>query len=326
MKQTFDLMVYLLLCFILSSCSVELKDRKASVPSPTTANGPKILSISELRQEIRGLDQPNQYEYHIRWPDFKGDLRISEGGRMLAVLSGDKGQFTVNNLKGGAELNFLFEQIVDGKITANFLAPVVVPRDFEISGVSFLSQDEVIQAERVFLKASAVIFTREHNLQIKAKELYADGASFRNFAESDSVSERERNGKAGGAITLNIGRAIGQLEVELSGEAAGRGRDGVRILGTGHRGCWGTSGGNGGDAGQFILDVRDDSHFRYHIKNRPGLGGLAGSRGSASIKAPRSESVFPCHTTGPGDNGIAGRPGRVCIKRGMDKDLSCSDL
>lgn len=326
MKQLFNLMICIATCFGSSACSVELKDKaKSTAPAPRV-KPLAVLTQLDLVQDLRGLDKPNQYELQIRWPEFFGELRISHGGQMLDVLLGEQGQYLVDNIEGGAKLSYLIEQIVDGRIKSSFILPVNVPRDFELNGISFLQDDQIIKAERVFLGSDTVVFTREYDLQIHAKELISDGASLRNFTESDGVSEREKNGKAGGKIELHIGRAVGQLEVELSGEAAGRGRDGARVLGTGHRGCWGTSGGNGGDAGQFILDVRDDNHFRYHIKSRPGLGGLAGARGTASVKSPRSESVFPCHTKGPGNNGTAGRPGKVCIKRGLDQVLNCRDL
>lgn len=326
MKQALKLLCYVMLCYGLSACSVALEDKNTSDTPAKMEKTSRGLLLGELEQELRGLDKPNQYEYSIQWPAFTGELRISESGKLLAIVPGEQGHFIVENVIGGSRLRFLYEQIVEGKIVAHFLAPVVVPRDFELNAISYLSKDETIQAARVFLGPGAVVYTREHSLNIQTNELVSDGATLQNFLETDRVEEREKNGRSGGQIKIVAEKARGQLNVELSGEPAGNGRDGVKLRAMGHKGCWGSNGGNGGDAGQFILDVVEDSQFRYHVKNRPGSGGIAGIRGGAFLETSRSVSVFPCYSKVPGVNGSPGKAGRICTKRGSDKELVCLDL
>ena len=83
-----------------------------------------------------------------------------------------------------------------------------------------LREDTVIQNRKVVLDMAAVK-TFEHNLFIIAEEFVSNHSVIRNFPE-DEKAKKFQNGKNGGNILIEAERAIGELQIVLNGEEAGR--------------------------------------------------------------------------------------------------------
>ena len=82
-----------------------------------------------------------------------------------------------------------------------------------------LKEDTVIQNRKVILDM-VLIKTFEHNLFIKAEEFVSNHSVIRNFPESEKA-KKKMNGRNGGNILISTERAIGELQLVLSGEEAG---------------------------------------------------------------------------------------------------------
>lgn len=83
-----------------------------------------------------------------------------------------------------------------------------------------LTENTVIQNRKVVLDMVA-IKTFEHNLFIIAEEFVSNHSVIRNFLESEKA-KKFQNGKSGGNILIEAERAIGELQLVLNGEEAGR--------------------------------------------------------------------------------------------------------
>ena len=83
-----------------------------------------------------------------------------------------------------------------------------------------LTEDTVIQNRQVVLDM-VVVKTFEHNLFIIAEEFVSNHSVIQNFPE-DEKAKKFQNGRSGGNILIETDRAIGELQLVLNGEEAGR--------------------------------------------------------------------------------------------------------
>ena len=83
-----------------------------------------------------------------------------------------------------------------------------------------LTEDTVIKNRKVILDM-AQIKTHEHSLFIIAEEFYSNHSVIQNFPEGRKARKKE-HGKTGGSIQIEAEKAIGELQLVLSGEKGGR--------------------------------------------------------------------------------------------------------
>lgn len=83
-----------------------------------------------------------------------------------------------------------------------------------------LKEDTVIQNRQVVLDM-VKIKTFEHNLFIIAEEFVSNHSIIRNFPEGEKA-KKFQNGRNGGNILIETEKAIGELQLVLNGEEAGR--------------------------------------------------------------------------------------------------------
>ena len=83
-----------------------------------------------------------------------------------------------------------------------------------------LKEDTIIQNRKVVLDM-VLIKTFEHDLFIRAEEFISNHSIIRNFPESEKA-KKSQNGRNGGNILIKTEKAIGELQLVLNGEEAGR--------------------------------------------------------------------------------------------------------
>ncbi|WP_413290034.1 hypothetical protein [Bdellovibrio sp. HCB337] len=199
--------------------------------------------------------------------------------------------------------------------------------DYLIDSAVTLTEDQTLEADRLILTKNAVITTESYNLTIIAKEIVSEGGVIRQFADEARASW-EQNGRSGKMITLKAKKASGQLRIELRGEAGGNGRNGRRLIATLNlsrvidKGCPGSGGGRGGDAGVLYADIADMRALNMNWKNDEGTMGNAGIGFSAS---PGDQNAIqtPCDHQVQGGNGQPGSKGKICLKAANQESFQC---
>lgn len=317
-----------LLLLPLVSCSLEVKDKK----EPPSVGGLTLseVQVSPLTQaqivsRAAGLNEANRYQVELTWPETTGALRITRADKEAALVRGSERFFSEANVIGGSTLSYQIEHLTeDGKLIASFSIAVVVPKDLLLEGEIELKKDTKWEAERIFISRDLLVRTFEKNLLVVAKELNSDAGNIENFAEG-TQAEWEKNGRSGGNITIQAYRARGLLRIHLNAEVGGAGRNGV-FTGLGaHPGCAGTTGGNGGHAGNLSVQVVENNGLQLSITNDGGRPGRAGQRGAVPMATPVSEAVHPpCYAGAPdGRDGAPGKKGQVCMKMSAELNFVC---
>ena len=305
-------------CLLLTACSDELKKETQATDSRI-----QQLSMEQVKVLVRGLAVPNTYEVELSWPEAQGNVRVSEHSKMLSLTPGATRVFVDSHVTGGSERSYLVEHITtDGRITASIPLSVKIPTDIFWDGPVNLTNHQKVEAERVFLSGNAVITTADKNLTIVAKELISEGGIIQSFPESAEASW-ERNGRAGGMITIMALKARGSLQVKLRGEGGGRGKNGCYTDPSRHPGCAGTTGGNGGTAGSLNVNIGEGRDLNVSYENKEGVKGIAGVRGLVPYGTP--DAIHPpCDRDTPnGGDGQPGGKGQVCLKMSSDQDYLC---
>jgi hypothetical protein len=197
------------------------------------------------------------------------------------------------------------------------LASVESSVDFILSNSMVLTKDTTITANRIYLYRNSLIITQGYKLTLKAQNLYADHARIMTFPEF-AQAPLSMDGRSGGQINLDVGRAMGELFLELRGEHGGQGLNGnpyffaaqngpqgqrggnhcLRLIiggpikcictrnptnggngAPGAKGQIGQNGGNGGNSGTATLKITDYSQFNLEIFQFAGMGGTPGLGG-----------------------------------------------
>lgn len=317
-----------LLILPLVSCSLELKDKNESPPvGGLTMSEVQGISLtqSQIVSRTTGLDEANHYQVEITWPETVGALRISRADKELALVRASEGIFTEANVIGGSTESYQIEHLNEnGNLVASFSVSVLVPQDLLLEGEIELRENTKWEAERIFISRNLLVRTLDKNLLVVAKELISDGGSIVNFAEGAQAG-LEQSGKSGGSIVIQAYRARGLLSLRLNAEAGGAGRNGVFTGRGAHPGCAGTSGGNGGQAGNLSVQVVENNGLQLSIVNDEGRPGGAGRRGAVANTTPVTEAVHPpCYAGAPdGVDGAPGKQGQVCMKMSAELNFVC---
>ena len=148
---------------------------------------------SEITEEIKELDNLQTETEPPAFQDKKDIPIITEDGQIDSQIAEENPT---------EENPFLEEEIT------------LISEDLE------LREDTVIQNRKVVLDM-AVIKTFEHNLFIIAEEFVSNHSVIQNFPE-DEKAKKFQNGRNGGNTLIETERAIGELQLVLNGEEAGR--------------------------------------------------------------------------------------------------------
>lgn len=159
-----------------------------------------------------------------------------------------------------------------------------------------------IAFQSLTLKKGGVIYTMGERVRLKVHHLISEGGSIATFPKDQTAAPQE-NGRSGGFVYLHLDKAEGELFISLRGENGGigkpgaepdqslRGKDGIAVFGRcgedayvteGKKGLQGYPGGqgmNGGDSGNFELQISDQNKFKYRLEKVPGQGGIGGEGG-----------------------------------------------
>lgn len=205
---------------------------------------------------------------------------------------------------------------------------------------------QVVEYDRLILKKGARFQTEGANVRIDIKELVSEDAVIATFSP-DTTAEKRKSGRAGGHLELHVGKATGNLTVELRGENGGDGEAGAEPVASmkgaqgapgmdwiggfgyssviyipsagnpGAQGFQGESGFPGGNSGSADIQISDDSELSLSVARIPGRGGAGGSGGAGGeggeggIGGQRGDlNRFPNGAMGPqGSQGPVGTVG-----------------
>ena len=275
----------------LSACGVSIVDADSEKNKPAVGE-----TVSNPEYQIIPMAQPNRYQIQ-----FRSDLQslLSSSDRVVAEksMATSAGEFC-----GGCVYQFSFAVGEQSKVIR-----VKFPRDLviedKITAESKISQWKFSTDGRIFIKHSAWLINEDKSLILEADEIISEGAVISNFDKNKAAPAQE-SGRNGGSILLKAKRITGSLLVSLDGENGGGGLAGQpyerAYQGLSYSGYYGTScelfkqggdggdgkngrpggrGGFGGNAGDLILDVKDQAVFDLKIENEEGHGGQGGAGG-----------------------------------------------
>jgi hypothetical protein len=206
-------------------------------------------------------------------------------------------------------------------------------------------ETRTISTQALTLRSSTII-TNGADLTIEVIDLILDNASIRSFEKPDTATEGQK-GRDGGVVQIRVhGDIVGDLQVNLSGEAGDNGKNGE----TGNRGSTGAKGDNaasglfdckrgagrggkggtggrggdgmpglaGGNGGTLIVIAAKSDSVRPQLQftslgGKGGKGGRGGVGGEGGDGGPGGSPVGLCSGSGPrgaaGERGPSGEPG-----------------
>lgn len=188
-----------------------------------------------------------------------------------------------------------------------------------------------------------VLYTMGANVRIHAKSLSSANGKIATFPDGQKA-QRGEDGKDGGHIFLNIGKANGVITIEMRGEIGGDGLsanepddslkgppgiDGIKggcgqggtVVfpgegdqgGKGLKGYPGQNGKRGGGTGTLELFIEESLDFSHVIEKKPGQGGIGSYGGDGGAGGQGGKSNCRNGSRGPqglpGDRGDDGKEG-----------------
>ena len=189
--------------------------------------------------------------------------------------------------------------------------------DLVINDEIELKENMTITAAKLIITRNARIRTLDKNLIIVVDELVGEGGVIENFKESQQALWG-KDGRSGGMVAIIAKSAEGSLQVRLSGENGGNGKNGAITIPGRHPGCAGTDGGNGGNGGSIFSQTPEG--FQISVSNIAGKAGEKGLRGVSPQSDPPDRTVLPpcAPDTIDGIDGKPGSSGSVCISNQRD--------
>ncbi len=198
-----------------------------------------------------------------------------------------------------------------------------------------LTEDTIINAERVYLTKSAAIYTHNFNLVINTQILESElGAVITHFGY-DQVAAINQNGRNGGLIEIKSNTATGHLELVANSEKGGSGLGGwgptefkndlAKIIET----CTPGSGKNSGQSGTIQFETNNSQHFKLFKKVFHNSGGDIGPI------APHYRAITPFNTLQPNYKdrrqncseistvGKSAYGGQICFKLQNQNNFEC---
>lgn len=202
-----------------------------------------------------------------------------------------------------------------GVLLADFRHPL--KKSILVHGeLSARSLDLAHELGTLVLMPGAVLTTHGAAVSLRFEELVSVDARIRTLAETSLKAPPERPGLSPGEVRISLGRAVGQLTIELRGQHGGdavtarpaitavparspelNGQcqgyhrpDDQRCFGkkghTGYPGENGMDGAPGGNSGRVVFSVKDGRQLRLRIKKIPGVGGAGLPGGSGGPGGP----------------------------------------
>lgn len=298
------------------------------------------LKDENIRVVYEGLDKPNFYRAKIKWQERNGDVIVSmDDNTALAKSIEGKNEVVVPELKGGEKRYAKINQTL-GNQQFSLAVDLKPPKDLVLEGAVELDESIALNEGRLFLTSTALLYTRNRTIDISVPTIYVqDGAVIKNFPEQgkEATADFDKNGLSGGSVTLKSAEAIGKLRIVLNGQRGGDGRIGWSTVGKNDftqyvpDSCNGNSGGNGGNAGTFILTVDKVDNFIPLITRTRAPGGAAGHMNRAYIDTLGEDpgKLKTGADVGPGcslvaKDGQAGTNGWVCLKLGAGAANACN--
>jgi hypothetical protein len=329
-----------LILFLILGCGEKNKPAPAApvrVPEVTAAAVPaspergvtKTAELPEVTTELLPLEVPGEYQVRVRWK--AGGLlgeewwvqRIEEGGqsRVLGRVPRDQREFLDPEKLLPRKYFYRILSYEEGKGLELGTAKVEVPSDWLATAGDHPWPE--LPYGRWFLEKGARVRNGSTDREARLLELHSDGGVIETFPEGAKAPPGE-NGKAGGHIKLEIGRATGSLEIFCRGENGG---DGI----SGSEGAPGKAGVDafGGEYFRFPIDFGlvlplrgDDGKVRvpvfdgYYERQPPifatdgGNGGRGGDAKGISLQVADSEQFVPRPLSIAGLGGREGPGGR----------------
>lgn len=246
----------LALCLQLQAClqikKKGVEENKTSPSTPVSESSPppapEVLAQNEyFVTRLEGTSQPSQYRLHIQLhsaPQLPVRIQktIGDGIETRDFPVGET-ELQDETLKSGDQVRFDLGFVVGGRFQVTKTEIIKVPLDFEFPANSKLDEDTLKTLpfkteersgkkwllledfERVFMPKDSFLFTQDHNLEIKTKEIYFHRSLIATFPEG-AKAELSKEGRSGGHLRIEAHRAIGDVRVELRGEEGGDGLPG----------------------------------------------------------------------------------------------------
>jgi hypothetical protein len=340
MKYQFGLSILVLAMFV-SCVKVKKKDDVEADHKPSGQTLPPLvqsvtaLSVLNLKIKYQGQPSPNQYAAEISWPIAPVKCMYRIIGDKNTSSETTENSIIINELSGGVEQKIIFEQyeVDTQKRLASFDVILLPPEDLVFDGVVNLVENTEKKVERLFLTASAQVYTNQFNLKIMANNIYSEfGAIISNFPDG-AVGDMELHGLSGGKIEISSDSAIGNLLVILNAQRGGQGKwgwPGSDSTATGPA-CLPNSGADSGDSGSLFFTLNDSKDFSLTPHMIVVEGGKVGevipthqhtvtSQYRSVIKIPYKPET--CEGYVPA-NGKSGRPGQICTKMNLNENFKC---
>jgi hypothetical protein len=313
---------YILLSSILiSGCSnddVQTKNDANAVVSTSA------LSTEQITYDLFPSSDVNKYRLNIKWPNSSGKIQLRQGNDIIFVSSKI---FSYDvYLDGGQSYDFAIEQLASENSSDNkFNFKVNVPKDLMITGNTELLENTKIKVGRLFLIGRPTIQTNQFNLEISAEEIISEDAKIITFRDG-AVAPQSQPGMSAGNISIISKRASGKLEAIISGQQAGPGRHSFCHPG-GY--CNAEAGKQGGNIGNFYLQLDQSSNFQFVHQIKQGAGGVGGT---ACFNQQVPGIIMPdnnnCGGFGTGANGGAAGTvalgGTLCWKLSKEALSECA--
>jgi hypothetical protein len=295
--------ITLLVCFffLLSACSVSLRDQKPKEDYPKSNTALQEISDSKQSDDCRYLCtlswsfleiEPGSYNLKIQWrnhDESDGKIRFYLDSEVIGFEDIKKENYVISQIESNEIKNFQFEWISQKDGLIDFREQIITgPSELIIKDNLRLQSDLVFTGERVYFYKNARLITNGFKVQIQSEKLQADQAEILTF-EQGSKATQGQNGRSGGEINIIVGEASGNLQVSMRGQHGGDGIQGEP---------WGFAAANG--------QVGDQGESEYNSCIKPLV---SSSKDERSICRSYSYCIRDSTASSPGANGLPGRPG-----------------
>ena len=206
-----------------------------------------------------------------------------------------------------------------------------------------LTEDTIIDAERVYLTKNAAIYTKNFNLKIITQTLESElGAVITHFGY-DQAAAINQNGRDGGLIEIKADTATGHLQLIASGERGGTGIGGwgptdfvIRTVGLPAgsfppmiQACTPGSGKNSGQSGTIQFETYNSQNLKLSSQVLHKLGGDIGPTAPnyrAINLSQISNGTYKGRDQNCTEDSMIGKPsygGQVCTKLQNQNNFEC---
>jgi hypothetical protein len=220
----------------LTSCTRELKknDQSPNSDQQKTENENKDKNKDKDKQEtpvvVKNMDvtvpdlklllgdKPHDYKIKISWPVKKFPVSVQSNGVILNKnMPQDPNFFEFDALENTKYEIELLEEVEDSMSILK-IWNFSTSEDVVISSNEILDKDLDIKAFRIFITKTALIETKNYNLNLSANEdlIVEEGAEIVNF-QNKNQSDYKNSGLNGGNVSIISKNAEGKLKVNLNG-------------------------------------------------------------------------------------------------------------